>query len=140
VKYLLDTCVISELVSRRPNAALIEWVDRADEERLYLSVITIGEIKKRICKLADSERRRALRQWLEEDLLLRFKDRILPIDAQVMLVWGELVARPETRGLVMPAMDSLIAAIALHGDLGLITRNESDFVHSGVTVIDPCQG
>jgi predicted nucleic acid-binding protein len=90
VKHLLDTCVISELVSRRPNAALIEWVDRADEERLYLSVITISEIKKGICKLADSEHKRALTQWLEVDLHLRFKDRILPIEARVMLVWGEL--------------------------------------------------
>ena len=76
-------------------------------------------------------------EWLEEDLLIRFQGRILPIDTHVMLAWGKLIAALEMQGRKMPAMDSLIAAIAVHGDLDLVTRNEGDFVHSGVTVINP---
>jgi predicted nucleic acid-binding protein len=137
MKYLLDTCVISELVARQPDAGLVKWIDGADEERLYLCAITVGEIAKGIAKLADSERRRALTEWLEEDLLIRFQGRILPIDAHVMLAWGELVASLEMQGRKMPAMDALIAAIALQGNLDLVTRNEGDFVHSGVRAINP---
>jgi toxin FitB len=137
MRYLLDTCVISELVSRQPDADLMQWIDSVDEDRLYLCAITIGEIKKGICKLADSERKRALAQWLEQELLVRFQDKIMPVDTQVMLAWGELVAGLELRGSKMPAIDSLIAAIALHGNLELVTRNEQDFIHSGVTTVNP---
>ena len=75
--------------------------------------------------------------WLEDDLLLRFRGRILPIDIAVMLVWGLLVADLEERGRPLPAIDSLIAATCLRTKLDLVTRNESDFAHSGVTVINP---
>ena len=140
MRYLLDTCVISELVARQPDSRLVQWIDTMDEERLYLSVISIGEIKKGIEKLSDSSRKSALEQWLEDDLFLRFRDKILPIDTQVMLVWGELTATLERQGKSMPAMDSLIAAIALQSKLNLVTRNEDDFVYSGVPVINPWQG
>ena len=140
MRYLLDTCVISELVAMQPDSRLVQWIDAMDEERLYLSVISIGEIKKGIEKLPDSSCRSALEQWLEDDLFLRFRDKILPIDTQVMLAWGELAATLERQGKSMPAMDSLIAAIALQGKLNLVTRNEDDFVYSGVPVINPWQG
>lgn len=135
--FLLDTCVISELVAKRPNLHVVQWVDSIDEDKLFLSAITIGEIKRGIEKLADSSRRSALAEWLEGDLLIRFADRILPIDIPVMLVWGKLTADLEKQGRQMPAIDSLIAATCLLGGLDLITRNESDFAHSGVTVINP---
>jgi predicted nucleic acid-binding protein len=137
MKYLLDTCVISELVARQPDQGVVRWVDSIDEERLYLSAISIGEIKKGVEKLPDSGRKSALAEWLEDDLLIRFKDKILPADTHVMLVWGELTAGLEKQGRRMPAMDSLIAAIALHGRLNLVTRNEDDFAYSGVAVEDP---
>jgi predicted nucleic acid-binding protein len=137
MSFLLDTCVISELVARQPDPGVVRWVDGMDEERLYLSVITIGEIKKGIDRLSDSERKRALAEWLEGDLLIRFADRILPIDTRVMLAWGELTADLERHGRTMPAIDSLIAATALHGKLSLVTRNEDDFANSGVTVVKP---
>jgi tRNA(fMet)-specific endonuclease VapC len=139
VKYLLDTCVISELVARQPDHGVVRWVDSIDEERLFLSAISIGEIKKGVEKLPDSRRKSALAEWLEDDLLIRFKDKILPIDTHVMLVWGELTADLENQGRSMPAMDSLIAAIALRGRLNLVTRNEDDFAYSGVAVINPWQ-
>jgi tRNA(fMet)-specific endonuclease VapC len=94
---------------------LDRWIDGIAEERLYLSVITIGELKKGIEKLPNSQRRSELTHWLEDELLLCFKDRILPIDLDVMLVWGELTANLEKKGRKMPAIDSLIAAIAVQG-------------------------
>ena len=135
--FLLDTCVISELVAKQPNLHVVQWVDSIDEDKLFLSAITIGEIKRGIEKLADSSRKSALAEWLEGDLLIRFIDRILPIDVPVMLVWGQLTADLEKQGRRMPAIDSIVAATCLHGKLDLVTRNESDFAHSGVTVINP---
>jgi tRNA(fMet)-specific endonuclease VapC len=135
--FLLDTCVISELVARQPNPAVVQWVDSVDEDKVFLSAITIGEIKRGIEKLPDSTRKSALQAWLEDDLLMRFGARVLPVDAAVMLVWGQLVADLDKRGKPMPAIDSLIAATCLRGKLDLVTRNESDFVQSGVTVINP---
>ncbi len=88
MSYLLDTCVISELVARQPDAGVVQWVDSIDEDRLFLSAISIGEIKKGIEKLADSKRKSRLAEWLEDDLLIRFQDKILPIDTQVMLSLG----------------------------------------------------
>ena len=76
-------------------------------------------------------------EWLEDELLVRFKDKVLPIDTAVMLVWGKLVADLEKQGQPMPAIDSLLAATALQGGLGLVTRSEDDFAHCGVTVINP---
>jgi len=137
VSFLLDTCVISELVAKQPNPAVLHWVDSIDENMMFLSAITIGEIKRGIEKLPDSSRKSALEDWLESDLLIRFRDKILSIDAAVMLVWGQLAADLEKQGKPMPAVDSLIAATCLQGKLDLVTRNESDFVNSGVTVINP---
>ena len=137
MRYLLDTCVISELVAVRPNQRVMEWIDSIDPEAVYLSVITIGEIRKGIEKLPDSNRKSMLREWLEGDLLVRFRGRILPIDLDVMLVWGQMIARLELSGKKMGAMDSLIAGIALHGSLRLVTRNEGDFQHSGVQTLNP---
>ena len=137
MRYLLDTCLISDLVARQPDPGVVQWVDSIDEERLFLSAITIGEIKKGVEVLPDSRRKRALAEWLEEDLLIRFNDRILPIDTHVMLAWGELTANLEKQGKKMPPMDSLMSAMALQGGLHLVTRNEDDFAHSGVTVVNP---
>jgi tRNA(fMet)-specific endonuclease VapC len=134
---LLDTCVISELVAKQPNPHVVEWIDSTDEDRLFLSVITLGEIKKGIEKLTDSRRKDALLEWLEDALLVRFKDKILPVDIPVVLTWGQLAADLEKQGRRMPAIDSLIAATCLQGDLQLVTRNENDFLHSGIRVINP---
>jgi len=137
MRYLLDTCVISELVSKQPNPAVIDWIDSIDDDYIYLSVITIGEIKKGIEKLPNSARKEQLAEWLEEDLLSRFQGRILGVDNSVMLTWGILTAKLEQQGTPMPAIDSLIAAIALHGNLTLVTRNLQDFKQSKVSILNP---
>ena len=137
MNFLLDTCVISELVAMQPNPHVVQWVDSVDEDKLFLSAITIGEIKKGIEKLADSRRKDALVEWLNDGLLVRFRDRILPIDIPVVLVWGQLAADLDRQGRRMPAIDSLLAATCLQGELQLVTRNEDDFAQSGITVINP---
>lgn len=140
MKWFLDTCAISELVSRNPSKKVIEWIDSIDSDSLYLSVITIGEIRKGIEKLPDSKRRDAIHTWLTEDLFLRFKDRLVPLDSEVMLNWGALTGRPEREGTRMSAIDSLIAATALHHDFTLVTRNEEHFYNSQVKVFNPWKG
>lgn len=137
MSFLLDTCAISELVARRPNPALLSWLDAVDDERVYLSAITIGELKRGIERLPESDRRRQLDAWLRDDLLVRFTGRILSVDTPVMLTWGEMVARTEAAGRKLPAMDSLIAALALYHRYQLVTRNVGDFDGTGVSVVNP---
>ena len=137
MKVLLDTCVISELVSKQPTPKVVGFVDSLDPEDVYLSVITIGEIAKGIEMLPKSRRKRDLHTWLKEDLLVRFEGNILPLDTDVLLEWGALTARLESAGKTMPAMDSLIAASALSKKMMLVTRNVSDFEDAAVEIVNP---
>lgn len=137
MKYLLDTCVISELVSKRPNSKVVEFVDSLDDDDVYLSVITIGEITKGIEKLSRSRRKQELHTWLKEDLLARFTGKIIPIDTDVITEWGSLIAKLELAGISIPAIDSLIAATALTFAFKLVTRNVGDFEGSGAEIVNP---
>lgn len=137
MNFLLDTCVISELVAKQPNLNVIQWIDSIDEERLHLSVITIGEIRKGIVKLPNLSRKQVLENWLFDDLLVRFAGRIALIDTQVMLQWGQITGVLEKKGKRMPAIDSLIAAIAITGNFTLITRNEDDFRMIEIPLLNP---
>jgi predicted nucleic acid-binding protein len=137
MNYLLDTNIISELVAKHPNGRVLEWIDALDSNHVFLSVITIGELRKGIEKLPASARKDALSNWLTTDLVLRFSGRILPLDIDVMLTWGRLTGQLEQSGRPLPAIDSLIAALALHHNYTLVTRNEADFKDTGVAVINP---
>jgi len=137
VRWLLDTCVISELAAKKPNARVVEWIDSVESEQVYLTVITVGEIRKGIEKLPDSKKRQSLHAWLAEDLLFRFQGRIVPIDIDIVLAWGVLTGRLESEGRKMGAIDALIAATALTGDFVLVTRNGKDFIHTGARLFDP---
>ncbi|AFY58844.1 putative nucleic acid-binding protein, contains PIN domain [Rivularia sp. PCC 7116] len=139
MKYLLDTCVIYELVAKKPSKKVIDWIDNIEQENIYLSVITIGEIRKGIEKLPESKRKTNLQQWLNDELLIRFQGKILVIDTDVILVWGELTGRLDIEGKRMPAIDSLIAAIAIHNNCSLVTRNEYDFKDVGLSIVNPWQ-
>ncbi len=139
MRYLLDTNVISELIVRKPDKRIVQWLDSLDPNSVYLSVITIGEIRKGIEKLPDSVRKDHLRAWLADDLLVRFSGRILAVDIDTMLTWGELTGRLERQGKKMSAMDSLVAAIAVSCDLCLVTRNEHHFQDTGAMLLNPWQ-
>ena len=137
MKYLLDTCVISELVSKKPNSKVVEFVDALENDDIYLSVITIGEIIKGIEKLPKSKRKQELHTWLKEDLFARFSGKIILIDNDVITEWGLLTARLELAGTPMPAIDALIAATALTYSFALVTCNVSDFDNSSVEIVNP---
>ncbi|MGD0879167.1 MAG: type II toxin-antitoxin system VapC family toxin [Anaerolineales bacterium] len=137
MKYLFDTCIISELVSKQPSARVVEWVDSLDTDDVYLSVLTIGEIIKGIEKLPKSRRKTELHTWLKEDLLARFQGKIIPVDTDVIVEWGILTAHVESAGKPMPAIDALIAATAKVNQLTLVTRNVSDFNAADMKVLNP---
>jgi len=137
LRYLLDTCVISELVARRPAPSVVSWIDGVEPDSVYLPVFAIGEIRKGIEKLQEPGRKAALQAWLRDELLVRFQDRTAMVDTEVILRWGELVGRLEVQGTPMSLIDSLIAATALQGDFVLATRNEDDFRRSGVRILNP---
>jgi toxin FitB len=135
--FLLDTNVISELVKRRPEAKVANWIADIDEELLYLSVLTLGEIRKGIASLPASARRASLEAWLDHDLALRFSGRILPIEHGVADRWGRISAAVAARKMILPVIDGLLAATALHHNLILVTRNSSDIEPTGVPVFNP---
>lgn len=137
MKYLLDTNVISELISRRPDPNVISWIDGLDPDTVYLSVITIGEIQKGVEKLPDTESKQTIQEWLHNNLLLRFQGRIVPITTSVALAWGTLTAALERNGRLLPAIDSLVAAIAREGGYVLVTRNVRDCAGAGIPIINP---
>lgn len=137
---VLDTCVVSEIVAREPEAQVLGWLDALDPRTVYLSAITIGEIQRGISRLPASRRRTTLERWLYDDLVPRFDGQILAIDTAVMRTWGIVVAQAEASGRSLPVMDSLIAATAITHRCRLATRNGADFDVTGVSLVDPWLG
>jgi toxin FitB len=136
MSYLLDTNVVSETVRRQQNQLVIGWLEQIPADVLYISVLTLGELRKGIEMLADKKRREKLRLWLEHELPKWFEGRVLPVDLAVAERWGRLLAEV---GRSVPAIDSLLAATALHYELRLVTRNTGDFDYPGLEVINPWQ-
>jgi predicted nucleic acid-binding protein len=137
VRYLLDTNVISERVKPRPDEGVVRWLHEIDEDRTYLSVLTIGELRKGMERLVDSARRKRLRRWLAEDLQERFRLRLLPVDVPVADAWGRLLARCDAAGTPVGGVDGLIAAIAIVHRLIVVTRNVAHFRATGVDITSP---
>jgi predicted nucleic acid-binding protein len=135
--FLLDTNVVSDLRKPRPNSGLVEWIDATDESKLFLSVITVGELRIGIEMQQDKRKRGALETWLVSDLLERFAGRVLSLDIDVAERWGRLEGRARAGSGKLPAIDSLIAATALQHGLTLITQNESNFARTGVPILNP---
>lgn len=134
MSYLVDTNVLSELRRRDPDANVVRWLEGRPATTLYLSVLTLGELRKGIEALAEGARKRRLLDWLEVELPRFFAGRVLSIDERVADRWGYLVARA---GRPVPAIDSLLAATALTHGLTLVTRNLRDFRYPGLAVVDP---
>lgn len=134
MSYLVDTNVISELTRPKPAQSVAAWFEEVADEALHLSVLTLGELRRGVEKLPSGKRKEKLRYWLEQDLPTWFGTRLLPIDAGVADTWGRLQASAER---TLPAVDSLLAATALHHHLRLVTRNTMDFEVPGLETINP---
>lgn len=137
MNFLLDTNVVSEWVKPRPNAGVIKWLADADEDCVFLSVVTLAELRHGIERLAAGRRRNHLDQWLRNDLAQRFEGRVLSVQEEIADEWGRLVARRDAQGRAIHAMDALLAATAQVHSLTLVTRNESDFEATVKTVVNP---
>jgi predicted nucleic acid-binding protein len=133
VNYLLDTNVISELKRPKPNENVVNWFSKKDADSLYLSVLTLGEIRKGIEKMPDGQRKSSLITWLEKDIRSWFGSHLLTVDLEVADCWGKLQAQSNRP---LPAIDSLLAATAIRHNLCLVTRNVSDFDYPNLTILN----
>jgi toxin FitB len=135
--FLLDTNCISEVVRVTPDPRVMDWFQAVEESLLFLSVLTLGEMRKGVAALPQSRRRSRLETWLEAELQARFSGRILPIDSGVADRWGLLAAEARRKGRSLSVVDGLLAATALHHNLTVASRNVEDFQHTAVPVMDP---
>ncbi len=137
--FLVDTNCISELVRAKPEPRVVQWFEDVDEKLLYLSVLTLGEIRKGVAGLAPGKQRTRLETWLELELRNRFNDRLLPVDYEIADRWGLLSAQAKLRGQSLAVVDGLLAATALHHNLTIVTRNTADFAQTQVSIVSPWQ-
>ncbi len=137
MNFLLDTCLLSELYKADPDPGVADWITGLEEQRLYVSVLSLGEIQKGIAKLNDGKRKRDIQTWLDQDLYRRFQGHILTLDQELALEWGILTGVSERRGRPLPVIDSLLAATAVAKNLTIVTRNVSDFETLPVTTLNP---
>lgn len=134
---LLDTNVLSEVRRPAPSPKVLAWLDTIDEDRAFISVASIAELRRGIALLDDGRLRAALAAWLAHDLPARFAGRILPIDQAVAERWGDLMAQSRRTGVALSVMDGFFAASALASNLTLVTRNVKDFVAFGIPLHNP---
>lgn len=137
MKYLLDTCAVSELIRPRPDRAFIEWLNSQDENDVGMSVLTVGELEKGVLKLPPSRRKERLLRWLDEDVKERFADRLLDVDLDVAVTWARIRAEAERKGSPPPVIDSLVAATAVAHDCAVVTRNIVHIERCGARVMNP---
>ena len=135
--FLLDTNCISELVRPKPEPRVVDWMKAADETLLYLSILTVGEIRKGVAGLPQGKRRTQLETWLALELPARFAGRIVPIDAAIADRWGVIAAEAQRRGKPLSVIDGLLAATALHRNLTVVSRNARDYTTAPVQVLNP---
>ena len=137
MNFLLDTNVVSEWTKPRPDPGVVDWLADADEDRIFISVVTLAELRHGIERLAPGARRDRLDVWLTQEVPLRFEERLLDVDAETANMWGRIMARGQAVGRPPSAMDAFIAAVTLRHDMTLITRNVSDFETLGVRYLNP---
>ena len=138
MRYLLDTCVLSEMIKSTPDAHVIQWFLARKPHELFISSMTWGELQRGVARLPPSKRRSELTLWLQQ-LRAGFEDRVLAFDQQASEVWARMTVMAEAQGKSMAAFDSIIAATARAYDCKLVTRNVRDFAHADVDVLNPWQ-
>jgi toxin FitB len=140
VNFLLDTNVVSEWVKPRPDRGVVSWLAETDEDRVFISVVTLAELRYGAERMAAGNRRRRIEEWLRSELLLRFEGRVIMVGTAISNTWGQVVAHSEAAGRPIGAMDALIAAtVKVHG-LTLVTRNISDFESTVKAIVNPWTG
>ena len=137
MRYLVDTCVISELMKKRPDKNVLAWVREQEESALFLSVLTLGELEKGVSRLEDGSKKQQFRDWIDHDLKRRFSGRVLPLDYETACRWGLISGQADRAGAPMPVVDVMLAATALIHGLTLVTRNTDDVAPSNVPVLNP---
>ena len=137
MNFLLDTNVVSEWAKPRPDTGVVAWLAEADEDRVFISVITLAELRHGIERLPGGARRDRLDTWLSQQVPARFEARVLSVDAETADRWGRVMARGDADGRPVGAMDAFIAATAERHNLTLVTRNVSDFDALGVRLFNP---
>ncbi|PDQ20878.1 VapC toxin family PIN domain ribonuclease [Mesorhizobium sanjuanii] len=137
MRLLLDTNVLSEVTRPAPDARVLNWLDGLDEDRSFISVVSIAEIRRGVALMDEGRKREALAEWLAQDLPQRFEQRVLLVDEPVALAWGDLMGLAKRRGRGLSSMDGLIAATAIARELTLATRNTRDFEGFGIELFDP---
>lgn len=138
MRYLVDTNVFSELAKLKPDSQVVEWL-RQHESELYVSTITIGEIRRGIECLPAGKRKAQLQTWLQS-LCDCMKGRVLSFNTSTAHVWGQLKAKWDLKGVAIPSLDSQIAAVAHRHRLTVVTRNTADFKKAGVLLLNPFSG
>jgi len=137
LNFLLDTNVVSEWTKPRPDPGVQAWLAAADEDRVFISVVTLAELRHGVERLPAGARRDRLDRWLTDQLPARFEARLLAIDAETAHGWGRVMARRQAAGRPVGTMDAFIAATAEHHDLTLVTRNVADFAGLGIRLVNP---
>jgi toxin FitB len=137
VSYLLDTCLISELVRPVPDDRVVRWIESRNEFDLYLSVLTLGEIQKGISRLSSGKKKLQMTTWMKDELEVRFAERLIPVTGDIALMWGQMLGTSEKNGQPLSAVDALITATAAVHSLVLVTRNIRDFQGCSIDIVDP---
>lgn len=144
MSYLLDTCILSKLrkIKKYPDKKLENWIQKQNESAYFISALSLGEIQLGISKLNlsksdDKQKKRVLENWLHEELISRFNNRILMVDTDVVFVWGKLLGESQQKGHNFPIVDGLIAATGIVHNLTVVTENTNDFVASEVRLFNP---
>ncbi|HEY4328187.1 MAG TPA: type II toxin-antitoxin system VapC family toxin [Phycisphaerae bacterium] len=135
--FLLDTCALSELVAKRPNPHAVEAIVALPRDQWFIAAATVGEIKRGIEGLDDGTRRSFLENWFSEHVCGIYLHKVIVFDVEESIAWGTLVAVLCRKRLPMSVVDSQIAATALVHGLTVVTRNEADFAHCGVQILNP---
>jgi predicted nucleic acid-binding protein len=137
VNYLVDTNVISEVTRPRPHRGVLRWLAKSDEDRVYLSVISLAELHRGIALLDAGRRRTTLEEWVRSEIPQRFGDRLLNVDGAIAARWGDIMAAAKRAGIAVSVIDGFLAATARARDLAIVSRNRRDFAPLGLSVINP---